>query len=137
MMSKLIRFWLPVILWASLIFVFSSEAVPTASKIYWKDFVVKKSAHVVEYAIFAILLFRAMVNSGVARKKAAFYTLALAMVYGATDEFHQSFTPGREPRIRDWIFDTIGAGFASYYLWKLLPKAPPRLKLWAKRLQLS
>ena len=136
-MNKFIRFWLPVILWAALIFFFSSEALPPASRIYWRDFVVKKSAHVVEYAVFATLIFRAFVNSGVERKKAALYTIALAMAYGVTDEVHQSFTPGREPRIRDWIFDTIGAGFASYYLWKLLPKAPMKLKRWAESLQLS
>ncbi|KKT85324.1 MAG: VanZ family protein [Parcubacteria group bacterium GW2011_GWA1_Parcubacteria_45_10] len=136
-MNKFIKFWLPVILWAALIFFFSSEALPPASRIYWRDFVVKKSAHIVEYAVFATLLFRAFINSGMERKKAAIYTLVLAMLYGITDEFHQSFTPGREPRIRDWIFDTIGAGFASYYLWKLLPKAPTRLKRWAESLQLS
>ena len=136
-MNKFIKFWLPVILWAALIFFFSSEALPPASRIYWRDFVVKKSAHVIEYAVFATLIFRAFINSGMERKKAAIYTLVLAMLYGITDEFHQSFTPGREPRIRDWIFDTIGAGFASYYLWKLLPKAPMRLKRWAESLQLS
>ena len=137
MMSKLIRFWVPVVLWATLIFFFSSEALPPTSRIYWRDFVVKKSAHVVEYAVFATLVFRAFINSGMERKRAAVYTLVLSMLYGATDEYHQSFTPGREPRIRDWIFDTIGAGLASYYLWRLLPKAPKKLKLWAERLQLA
>ena len=137
MITKIIRFWLPVIFWAALIFTFSSEALPVTSKFYWKDFVVKKTAHLIEYSVFAMLLFRAFINSGVGRKKAAIYTIIIAIIYGVTDEFHQSFTPGREPRLRDLGFDTIGAGLATYYLWKLLPKAPKKLRTWAEKLQLS
>lgn len=94
MMNKFIRFWIPVLGWAVVIFLFSSEALPPTSKIYWRDFIVKKSAHLIEYAVFATLLFRGFINSGVQRKRAVIYTLLASMLYGATDEFHQSFTPG-------------------------------------------
>lgn len=137
MASKISRFWIPVILWAILIFAFSSEALPPTSRFYWPDFVVKKTAHIIEYGVFALLLYRAFINSGANKKKAAVYSIIIAVAYAFTDEYHQSFTPGREPRIRDVVFDTIGASFAVYYLWKLLPKAPKRLKLWAEKLQLS
>jgi VanZ family protein len=130
-------FWIPVILWAVLIFYFSSEALPATSRFYWKDFVVKKTAHVVEYFVFAALLYRAMVNSGLNKKKSGIYTVIFCIAYALTDEYHQSFTPGREPKLRDVVFDTIGASLAIYYLWKLLPKAPKKLKLWAEKLQLN
>lgn len=137
MLSKIARFWLPVIFWAALIFTFSSEALPSTSEFYWKDFIIKKTAHLIEYSIFALLLYRAFINSGVKRGRAVLYTIVIAIAYGAADEFHQSFTPGRQPRLRDLGFDTIGAGFATYYLWKLLPKAPKKLRDWAAKLQLN
>src|SRR4030043_731944 len=137
MLTKINRFWVPVVAWAVLIFTFSSEALPATSRFYWKDFVVKKSAHLIEYSVFATLIYRAFINSGVEKKKSVLYAFLLAVFYGATDEFHQSFTPGREPTLRDLFFDTIGAGFASYYIWILFPKAPKRLKILAEKLQLT
>jgi VanZ family protein len=38
-----------------------------------------------------------------------FLIAAIASVYGITDEFHQSFVPGRDANIWDWLADTIGA----------------------------
>ena len=135
--SKIFRFWFPVAIWAAVIFVLSAKPLPTTSEFYWKDFVVKKTAHLIEYAVFGTLVFRALINSGVSRKKAAIWSILISILYSLSDEFHQSFTPGREPRIRDVIFDTIGAGLAVYALWKLLAKAPKRLRSWAEKLQLT
>src|SRR3989339_466212 len=105
---KLLKYWLPPILWGLIIFSFSSLQVGSSNEIYWKDFVIKKTAHVVEYAILAVLLYRAMIGSDVEKKKAIIFSMLIVSLYGFTDEFHQSFTPGREPRIRDVIIDTIG-----------------------------
>lgn len=101
--------WAPPVVWASIIFLFSALSVTPTSDIYWKDFIVKKTAHVIEYGIFAVLLYRALRGSGVEKINAALFAILISVVYGVTDEFHQSFTPGREPRIRDVVFDTIGA----------------------------
>lgn len=133
---KVCKFWLPVVAWALVIFWFSSLPVTPVSKIYWKDFILKKSAHVVEYAILTTLLYRALKEGKVEKKEAGVYAVILAFLYGMSDEFHQSFTPGREPRLRDVVFDTIGAVLAIYLIWKLLPKAPRKLKTWAKNWQL-
>jgi VanZ family protein len=133
---KIVKLWLPPIIWASVIFLFSSYPTGRASEIYWKDFIVKKSAHVVEYAIFSTLLYRAIKESGVRKVNAGIFAITIAVIYAASDEFHQSFTPGREPTVRDVIFDTIGASLAIYTIWNLLPKAPKKLKNWAKNLQL-
>ncbi|MBN1192448.1 MAG: VanZ family protein [Coriobacteriia bacterium] len=40
---------------------------------------------------------------------AAMIAVLLASLYGLTDEFHQSFVPGRMPDVTDWIVDTVGA----------------------------
>lgn len=138
-MNKLttyIRFYLPLFLWALVIFLFSSQPTGSASEIHWQDFVVKKSAHLFVYAVLATLSFRAFLSSGVKKEKALMYAVIFAMLYGASDEFHQKFTPGREPHIRDVIIDTIGASIPVYFIWKLLPKAPEKLRTWAKDFQL-
>lgn len=135
-LSKFLILWLPPVVWAAVIFTFSSFSSIATSQIFWQDFIVKKSAHIIEYAIFAVLLFRSLKASGFQVKGAGFFALVIAFLYAITDELHQSFTPGREPRFRDIIFDTIGATFAVYFIWNLLPKAPARLKNLAKKLQL-
>ena len=49
------------------------------------------------------------------------YALILAMVwaslYGASDEFHQSFVPGRHVEIADWLADTLGGGVGAAAVW--------------------
>lgn len=135
-LTKYIRFGLPVILWAFVIFAFSSQPTGSASTIDWQDFAVKKLAHMVEYAIFTALSFRAFWNVGIHKTNAIIYAVLLSFIYGASDEIHQAFTPGREPAVRDVVFDTIGASLAGYTLWRLLPKAPKPLKQLAANFQL-
>jgi VanZ family protein len=36
----------------------------------------------------------------------------IVLVFAATDEFHQSFVPGRDSSVRDFLFDAVGSGFA-------------------------
>lgn len=134
--KTILKLWGPPVIWAVVIFLLSARPVIPASQIFWKDFLLKKSAHVIEYAIFASLTYRALKETGVKKYNAGLLAILLAVIYGATDEFHQSFTPGREPRVRDVFFDTIGAILSIYWLWNLLPKAPKKLKILAKRWQL-
>jgi VanZ family protein len=134
--KRLFSLWIPPICWAFLIFGFSSRSLPSTSQIFWKDFIVKKSAHIIEYAIFSSMLYRAFRNSGISKINSGIFAITLAIIYASTDEFHQSFIPGREPRLRDVIFDTIGASLAIYLIWNLLPKAQGKLKMLAKKLQL-
>lgn len=135
-MKKFLKYWAPTLVWAIAIFLVSSYPTLEASQIYWKDFIVKKTAHMVEYGIFAALLYRALRRYGVKKENAGIYAILISLLYGVTDEFHQSYTPGREPKVRDVVFDTIGAIASIYSIWNLLPKAPPRLKSLAKRFQL-
>ena len=133
---KLYYLWLPVLGWAIIIYLFSSYQTPTASEIRWQDFIVKKTFHLIEYAIFTTLFYRALKESGVEKKKAGMYSVIITLLYGATDEFHQTFTAGRDGKIRDVIIDTVGGLIAIYGIWKLLPKAPKKLRSWAERLDI-
>lgn len=133
---QLAEFWLPLALWAAVIFTFSAFPTVKTSEIYWEDFIVKKLAHLTEYAIFAILSYRALINSGMENKRAGYWAIAFTLIYGITDEFHQSFTPGREPRIRDVIIDAVGGSIGIWLIWYLLPKAPKSVKVWREKLSI-
>lgn len=136
-LNKILKYWLPVFAWMSVIFLFSSHPTTPTSKIYWKDFIVKKTAHLIEYGTLTTLFYRAFVNSNIKKRKAALISIILSVLYGLSDEFHQSFTPGRMPRFYDVIFDTIGSTLAIYFIWKLLPKIPKKFRILVKQLEIT
>jgi len=83
-------------------------------------FLVRKTAHLTEYAILATLIFRALRltaptcfvrsrNRRWAPAMALAIALGLSAAYATTDEFHQSFIPGREACLRDVLIDSSGA----------------------------
>jgi VanZ family protein len=92
--------WLPVALWAAVIFALS--AIPSLSTDLgtW-DLILRKLGHLTEFAILGALLYRA-----VSRAPAA---IALASLYAVTDELHQAFVSGRHASPLDWLIDTAGA----------------------------
>ena len=92
--------WIPVVLWAAVIFAFSSIPSLNTGWDLW-DYVLRKCAHVTEYAILAVLLVRA---TGSARS-----ALLLTVAYACTDELHQHFVQGRHGTPIDVGFDTVGA----------------------------
>jgi len=126
---KFLSLWLPPILWAGLIFKFSSGMVPIASPIYWQDFAFKKMGHVLLFGALAILVYRALVGLGLSRRKAAIWAVGVTFLYGATDEFHQMFTQGREARVRDAFIDGIGAAVVIYFIYWFLPRLPKKFQL--------
>jgi VanZ family protein len=91
--------WAPVVLWAALIFTLSSIPDLGTGLGTW-DLVLRKLAHVGEFAVLGALLMRA-----VRREPAA---IVLGSVYAATDEIHQSFVAGRQGSALDWTIDTVG-----------------------------
>lgn len=135
-LNLVLKYWLPVVIWAFIIFIFSSRPTGTASQIVWTDFFIKKTAHVLIYGGLSTWIYRACINSDIAKKQSALIAIFFSFLYGLSDEFHQSFTPGRTPRLYDVGFDTIGASLAIYTIWKQLPKAPQPLKNWAKKLEI-
>lgn len=131
MRQKIFRFlflWGPPLLWATLIFHFSAGSVPVASTVYWQDFAVKKTGHVLLFGFLSALIYRALRGEGISRKKAAIWAVVIATFYGATDEFHQIFTQGREARVRDVFIDGGGATIVSFLIYYLLPKLPKYIR---------
>jgi hypothetical protein len=97
--------WLPALFMMLLIFLISAQPSSHLPYFDWADKLVKKSGHTVGYAILALLYWRAFEFKDGKR----WATWLLALLYAITDEFHQSFVPGRHPTISDvMIFDNFG-----------------------------
>lgn len=81
---------------------------------------VRKAAHMAEYAVLFCLYRHALRLSGV--KRAGIIALALSVGYAVTDEIHQAFVPGRGPSPIDVMIDGCGAllGWAALRLCKRL-----------------
>jgi VanZ family protein len=97
--SRALTVWLPVVVWAAVIFAFSSVPHLGTGLGTW-DTVLRKGAHVAEYAVLGALLYRAL-----GREAAA---LAAGIAYAATDELHQHFVRGRHASPVDVAIDTVG-----------------------------
>lgn len=106
-MKRYLRF-APALLWASIIFTLSSFPKLPDVPITFNGF--DKAAHAIFFGILC-----AWVVFGVGhRGRAALVIGVLATsVYGAFDEIHQMFVPGRTPDILDWVADTTGALVAA------------------------
>jgi VanZ family protein len=92
--------WIPVVVWAAVIFAFSSIPSLNSGLGTW-DYVLRKGAHMTEYAILAMLLMRATASY--------LWAFPLAVAYAVTDEFHQTFVRGRHGSPVDVAIDAVGA----------------------------
>lgn len=128
--TKLIVSWVLVVLWAAFIFFMSAHTgadlddgtdlvarikrwlVAAAAPVFGPDTdIVSVAAHFLEYTVFGVLIFHALFRTAPGQRCALLVlaAIALASLYGVTDEFHQSFVPGRLCDPADWLTDTLGA----------------------------
>ena len=103
-----LRLWLPVLAWAAVIFALSSLPGLGTGLGTW-DLVLRKLAHVGEYAVLGALLLRALGRPLPAA--------ALGVAYAVTDELHQRFVPGRLGSPRDVAIDAVGVAL-GIWLWR-------------------
>ncbi|MBI3046680.1 MAG: VanZ family protein [Acidobacteria bacterium] len=80
-----------------------------------------KPWHAVAYFGLAVVVVRAVIG-GLPRRlclRTAGVAIAIAVAYAASDEFHQTFVPGRSADLNDLIADTVGvfAGTAACWAW--------------------
>ena len=113
--SRALSLWLPVVVWAAVIFAFSSIPSLSTGLGVW-DTILRKGAHMTEYAILGALLLRAL-----GRELPAF---AVGMAYAATDELHQHFVRGRHASPVDVLIDSVGLAVGILALRRLLRTRP-------------
>jgi VanZ family protein len=105
-----LRLWGPALLQMAAIFVASS--LPNLKRL--PGDVSDHTGHFVGYAMLGALVLRACAGArwdGVTART-SFRAWAICAIYGATDEFHQMFTPGRTPAVDDWVADAVGVAAA-------------------------
>lgn len=148
-MTRFLIYWLPVLIWASLIFYASSQpyeeqnvkpvlsqyldadwigerfsgvvfhyagaevSVEALGAAGFIEFFIRKGAHLTVYVVLAFLLYRALWRSIHGRRKAFWLAWGLAVLYAASDEWHQGFTADRTPLVHDVALDAFGALLGS------------------------
>ncbi|MCB2357276.1 VanZ family protein [Clostridium estertheticum] len=146
--------WILVIGWMIIIFIFSSQVGEVSNEnnkfvIYvfnllglnlnnifgtLSDFIVRKASHFTEYFILYMLIYRAMNKSKKIDMKIFIASILIVFLYACSDEFHQSFVPGRGPAFRDVMVDTCGGltAFLFIYIRVILKKIPDSNKIMTK-----
>ena len=131
-------YWLPPLLWMAVMFVLSTDAFAAehTGEVLWQvlrglalpmtstqyallHFLLRKAAHLTEYAILACLLLRAF-RAGEGRLwhwRWATLSLVLVALYAGLDEYHQAFTQYRTASVSDSVLDTFGGVLALALLW--------------------
>jgi len=108
--------WLAVFLWMGMIFVLSATPSIATPLEPLCDFTFKKVGHVTVYGILTVLLFRALRLHIPHKGRALVVAAIVAILYACSDEWHQTFVPGREGTLRDVTIDAIGAVGMSVWL---------------------
>ena len=134
LVREFLKYWLPVLAWMVFIFIGSTDLLSAAhtsrfigpflrwfapdvseATIASIQLVVRKGAHLTEYAILTALLYRALTGR---IRRAAAGAFVTAAIYAAIDELHQSFIATRTGTPSDVIIDCVGgiAGLVFYWL---------------------
>jgi VanZ family protein len=137
---KFLKFWLPVLVWMTVIFSASADShssehtsrffvpflhwlFPQMSPVNIEKIhhLFRKCGHLTEYAILALLVWRALHASKKNLPKWSWPkvggTLLIVCLYAASDEFHQIFVPTRTPLVSDVLIDTTGGAIGLLALW--------------------
>ena len=130
---RILKAWLPALLWMIIIFLMSATpgdlsgeqsglivrmilavhgfffggAQLSPDTLTLLHTLVRKAAHMTEYAVLTCLYLRALRMHGIRHPQ--LLAIALCALYAASDELHQAFVPGRGPSPADVAIDTAGA----------------------------
>lgn len=133
--------WIVAIVWMAVIFFLSSQQASDSNQlstgitkiivdfisgifpgmspqIQWLNHIVRKNAHFIAYFILGFLQINALYINGEKGRKGFCIALIISVLYAASDEFHQTFVPGRSGELRDVLIDSAGAltGIGLYLL---------------------
>jgi VanZ family protein len=112
--------WLLVLLWMGVIYAFSDQARSgeLTEKIFGVfNLLVRKSAHMAEYGIlFGLTRWASMAGDRPSAMVPGFAAFCVSLLYAISDEWHQSFVPGRSAKPMDVVVDMAGVMIAAFML---------------------
>lgn len=106
--------WSLALLWMLVIFGLSAQSNFDFISPHWQSDPLSMSAHFVEYGLLALLLWQALRHTPSTARRALAWAFVCTVLYAISDEFHQSFVPGRFADIRDVLVDAAGAAAALW-----------------------
>lgn len=131
--TRLFRYWLPVVVMLGAMYFFSTDVFSfentrgivtailgwfmtdvSSKAIAEGNYLLRKSAHFLEYAVLAALLFRAFRAGSALRWRLTWgtYSLGVVVCWALADEFHQTRTRFRGGSVYDFLLDSAGGLFA-------------------------
>lgn len=105
--------WILVAGWAGLIFYLSS--LPNLDSGLDQDFILRKCAHIFEYFVLTLLLYRAIIQK-VNKKTAILIAVLVSLLYAVSDEYHQTFVFGRSGDSVDVLIDSVGIFISVFFV---------------------
>ena len=123
-LGQLLDCWAPVAVWMAAIYVLSAvpnvpgEAGLPHAPLQWLEDLVRGAAHLIEFGVLAVLVWRALRRSGSAARQTPL-AAAWSLIYAAGDEVHQAFVAGRTCSLADWALDGLGVALALVAVWRL------------------
>ncbi|MFD0698665.1 VanZ family protein [Paenibacillus sp. GCM10027628] len=97
-------------------FTYDHDLVSWQDPIGLIEFFIRKAGHVSEYAILALLWSLALLAKRLNVIMALLTSSLISVLYAITDEWHQTFVPGRTGHAIDVGVDTIGVAFAILFV---------------------
>jgi VanZ family protein len=110
MAHKTIR-WVCVLGWMAVIYFFSAQphsGEMTQHYLGGLNVPIRKAAHITEYAVLFLLSQWATYGTTSSTNLRAWFPALLSVAYACSDEFHQSFVPGRSAQFSDVLVDSTG-----------------------------
>ena len=118
-------YWLPPLIWMALLFFVSAQSDPPGPQQPLLNELYTTIGHFVAYGFLAFWWYRALrrvpslAGGGELHSHVARIAFLVTVLYGASDEFHQSFVPGRDASLLDLMVDAAGAaGALILILWR-------------------
>lgn len=121
MFKKFIKYYLPVMIWAGVIFYFSSIPGLRYSKSATEEIILRKGAHFVEFVVLFFLVWRIFFGAHKMKSQIAYWlALCITIIFAASDEFHQTLVLGRSGKMIDFIFDSTSIIFGAEMIFILV-----------------
>lgn len=114
--NKYVNYAAPII-WMILIFLSSARSSFPVHLTQNQYQYVSSLVHIFLYIILTFLIANALTTAKVKFKHALLNAFIITVIYGALDEWHQAFVPGREARLSDWLLDIVGSLVAGNLFW--------------------